>query len=56
MVFSNVGTGVVEITSFYRNSPATVIGALKLALKGTKLKFPFCIDLVVMEFLLYTSC
>ena len=39
MVFSKVGTGVVELTSFYRNSPATVIGAIKLAFKGIYLQF-----------------
>ena len=38
-VFSRVGTGVVELTSFYRESPATVIGALKLSMKGTNLNF-----------------
>ena len=40
-VFSNVGGGVQEFSCFYRMSPVTLLGSVRLALKGTSINTKF---------------
>ena len=39
LVFSQVGTGLIEFTCFYRMSPVTVLGSLQLDIRGKYLYF-----------------
>ena len=49
-VFSNVGGGVQEFSCFYRMSPVTLLGSVRLTLKGNSDNYKFYHDLQVLSY------